>query len=338
MTTNEAELESHLLRRMQEAAVPGVSLSIVCKGEMVLATSGVRDAASQAPVDAQTVFDVASLTKPLVSYAALQLADAGVLDLDAPLSRFTAPVVADDAAAAAITARHVLTHTSGLPNLRGNDPVRTYFPPGERFSYSSVGFGYLQSALESLTGEPLEASLQRLVFAPLDMRSSSLEWQPRFAGNFANPHEHAERIEKHYPPQVHASYSLQTTAQDYARFVQAVLRGERLRAPTHRQWLTPVSRVPQGTVLSLESTPPQAPDSGVGWGLGWGIEREHGTFFQWGKMPGIRAFVMGCPAEQSALVLLTNSNRGLRLMHDAVQGVLPGEHAAVRWLQDCVSE
>jgi len=54
MTTNEPELQSHLLRRMQEAAVPGVSLSIVRKGEMVLATGGVRDAASQAPGNGET--------------------------------------------------------------------------------------------------------------------------------------------------------------------------------------------------------------------------------------------------------------------------------------------
>ncbi|WP_307692836.1 hypothetical protein, partial [Variovorax boronicumulans] len=74
------------------------------------------------------------------------------------------------------------------------------------------------------------------------------------------------------------------------------------------------------------------------WGLGWGIEATDGTFFQWGKMDGIRAFAMGNPTTQSAVVLLTNSNRGLRLMDAAAEATLPGKHPAFRWLRACVTE
>ncbi|AOZ09100.1 serine hydrolase domain-containing protein [Cupriavidus malaysiensis] len=338
MTLTATVLQDRLNHRLHETGVAGAALSCIRDDDILLACGGVRDRNDGTPVDAGTVFDVASLTKPLVSYAVLQLADAGVLDLDAPLAAFTPPLVAGDARAAAITARHVLSHTGGLPNLRGSEPLRTYFAPGERFSYSSVGFGYLQSALEAVTGEPLEALARRLVFAPLGMASSSLEWQPRFAGNFVHPHEHDKRTAKHYPPGAHASYSLHTTAHDYARFVQAALRGERLRPATHRQWLEPVLPAPRDSVLSLETEAAPTAGSGIGWGLGWGIETARGAFFQWGKMPGVRAFVMGSPAERRAVVLLSNSNRGLRLMHDAAQWILPGEHAAVRWLQACVSE
>ena len=63
-----------------------------------------------------------------------------------------------------------------------------------------------------------------------------------------------------------------------------------------------------------------------------------GAFFQWGKMQGIRAFAMGDAAAQTAIVLLTNSNRGLRLMGHALNRTVDGEHPAIPWLRGCVTE
>jgi hypothetical protein len=68
------------------------------------------------------------------------------------------------------------------------------------------------------------------------------------------------------------------------------------------------------------------------------VEPATGSFFQWGKMAGIRAFVMGHPARRCAIVVLTNSNTGLRLANELVASVLPGEHPAIRWLQDGVAQ
>ncbi|EHP40042.1 beta-lactamase [Cupriavidus basilensis OR16] len=254
-----------------------------------------------------------------------------------PLSRWTQPIVPDDAASARITMRHVLTHTCGLQNLRDKNPPRVYFPPGAWFSYSSLGFTFLQSAVEARTGETLEAILRRLVFEPLGMRSSSLAWQDRFLGNAASPHEAVERLDVHRPPAASASYSLLTTAGNYGAFVAAVLRGDGLRASTWKQWLSASVMVPKGEIVYLDGAP-SATEPDIGWGLGWGIEPSRGTFFQWGKMQGVRAFVMGSTEQQSGVVLLTNSNTGLRLMEDATREAVPGEHPAVRWLAQGVSE
>lgn len=321
----------------QNALVPGASLAVIRNGTVAVTTVGIKDLVTSEPVDELTVFDAASLSKPMVAYAVLQLADAGLLDLDAGLATYTPSILPDDAVATAITARHILTHTSGLPNLRDKEPLRIHFQPGTRFSYSSVGFSYLQRAMEAITAEPLEKMMQRLVFEPLAMKSSSFEWQPQFAANVARPHVGHERLDKHCPTVASASYSLQTTAADYAAFVAAVLNGDRLKDTSSQQWLTPAVNATKGTAEHLDNTPAEIEED-IAWGLGWGLELNRGTFFQWGKISGVRAFIMGSRADQSGLVLFTNSNTGLRLISDLANSVLPGEHPAIRWLQTCVSE
>jgi CubicO group peptidase (beta-lactamase class C family) len=337
MMVETTPLDAWLHALLESRSVTGASLALIRNGTTELACAGISDTDTGAPVTIDTVFDAASLTKPLVAYAVLQLVDAGVLDLDEPLSSFAPAIVPGDANAARITTRHLLSHTGGLQNLRGAEPLQLYFKPGAWFSYASVGFTSLQSAVERRTGEPLEATLQRLVFEPLGMRSSSLAWQERFRANVASPHEGGQRMDKHRATAANASYSLQTTAADYAAFVAAVLRADRLRPSTWRQWMTVEKNVPKGAAIHLEPDPPETePD--IGWGLGWGIESRQGTFFQWGKMTGIRAFVMGSTAAQSGVVLLTNSNTGLRLMQVLTDTALPGDHPAIRWLGACVSQ
>ena len=337
MTRDPSALQDWLAALLEARAVPGAALALVRGGVVEVVAAGVRDLESREPVTAQTIFDAASLSKPVVAYAVLQLADAGVIAPDQPLAQLVPPVVAGDPLAEEITFRHVLTHTCGLPNLRGQEPLRMHFAPGARFSYSSTGFMLLQQAIEARTGEPLELTLRRLVFVPLGMRASSFEWQDAFAANLASPHEGGRRLVKHKPPAASASYSLQTTAGDYGRFFAAVLQGAWLRQASWREWFKPVQYVPRGAAVHLEAEPVLTEDD-VAWGLGWGLEVSRGSFFQWGKMAGVRTFALGSVAEQAGLALFTNGNTGLRLMEDVAGLALPGEHPAIGWLAACVTE
>ncbi len=322
---------------MRSAGVPGVSLAMIRHGRLEETVAiGLRDTTMTEAVDPLTVFDAASLSKPVVAYALLQLVDASELTLDEPLSRFVPRIDPDHAASDIMTTRHVLTHTSGLPNVRASAPASFHFSPGAHFSYCSIGFAYLQKAIECITEEPFETTMRRLVLDPLGMSSSSFEWQGRFRHNFASPHEHSKRLTKGLPGAA-ASYSLQTTATDYAAFLMATLKGIRLNEPTFRHWLTPFHHVPKGTAIHLDDTPLEL-EADVAWGLGWGLEISNGTFFQWGKIDGIRSFTMGSVIEQSALVLFTNSNTGLRLMPEITELVLPGKHPAISWLNKVVTE
>lgn len=326
-------MQDEIAALMKAADVPGLAIFILREGREETFVSGITSRATAEPITSRTVFQAASLSKPVVAHAALQLAGSGVLDLDRPLSEIVAPLVPDDPLAAQITARHVLSHRTGLPNWRREDyPLRSYFPPGSRFSYSGEGFVYLQTALTQLTGEPLDVLITRLVFDPLGMRQSSFVWRPDFAPHVADAHDAETVLDRFMPQQANAAYSLLTTAPDYGRFLAASLDGSLLTPALARQWMTPEIRVPLKRTEALEKEGPALED-GVAWGLGWGLEPQSGCFFHWGANSGARAFAIGMPARRSAVVIFLNEETGLRLVPPFIQLVLPGEHPSLSWLE-----
>lgn len=177
-----AVMEREIPRLLREGEVPGLSIAVIRDKKIAWTGAfGVADPASGTPVRPDTVFQAASLTKPVAAYLALRLADRGVLDLDRPLwSILPHPQLEADPRARQITARHVLSHTTGLPNW-GDGKLETRFLPGERFGYSGEGFVWLQKTVEKLTGTPLAELARREVFAPLGMTRSSLVWEEGFA-------------------------------------------------------------------------------------------------------------------------------------------------------------
>src|SRR5712691_90688 len=125
-------------RLMAAADVPGLASAIIRDGPFDQYTCcGVCSVQLPDVVDENTVFDGASLTKPVFAHAVLQLAAQGHLSLDAPLGHYLPNYIPNDDRASRISAKHVLSHSAGLPNWRNADfPLKTYFQPGEQFSYS----------------------------------------------------------------------------------------------------------------------------------------------------------------------------------------------------------
>jgi CubicO group peptidase (beta-lactamase class C family) len=321
-------------RLMDEALVPGAAAAIVRNGRIdEIASHGVRGIESPIPIDEHTVFEAASLSKPVFAYLVLLLADRGDLALDTALCDYLPNYLAADPRASSIRISHVLSHSAGLPNWRNLDhPLRTYFIPGERFSYSGEGFLYLQKAIEFSSGKTLEELARSLVFEPLDMNRSSFVWQTRFEENRAYPHNAFGTPALGYKTAVaNAAWSLQTCAADYARFLIAVLNGSGLSSENSRSWVRPRIEVRHRGTECLGLSEEEFA-TGVAWGLGWGLEPESGSFFHWGDNGPFTAFTVGMPQNGDAFVVFTNGASGLSIMPELAACFAPGERASLRWL------
>lgn len=333
-----ARLERSLPRLLAAADVPGLSIALVRGGRLVWHKGfGVRDAATKEPVGDETVFEAASLTKPVFAYAVLKLVDAGRLDLDAPLTTYLPGNydVGDDPRLRQITARHVLSHTTGFPNWRprGEAGLKIHFTPGERFSYSGEGFVYLARAIERLTGEKTEDFIKRTVFDPLGMKSSSLVWREEYEALKIVRHNAAGvPTGRNKPEKANAAASLHTTARDYGLFLAAVLRGGGLRRPAARRFWSP--QVWVGERTNATAAPPRQLSREVGWGLGWGVQHtaDGPSIWHWGDNGDAKAYVVGYPQQGLGVVFFANSAGGLSIAREVLAEAVGGQQPALAWL------
>ena len=120
---------------------------------------------------------------------------------------------------------------------------------------------------------------------------------------------------KKKPTTANTAASLQTTARDYAHFLEAVLSGARLKPETAHLWLAPQVTLPRFCIQCLSADMPER-DPRIAWGLGWGLEPQSETFFQWGDNDRgrFKAFAIGCCQSRAAVVVFTNGFNGMSIM------------------------
>lgn len=238
---------------LRASDVPGLSIAVVRGGRTIWSGAfGTINDPGRAPLERTTVFEAASLSKPVFAWLVLRLAGRGELDLDRPLAELVEyPRLSHDPRWRRITARTVLSHATGMPNW-GGDTLRLAFDPGTRYGYSGEAFAFLQQALERATGRSLEELARREVFGPLGMTHSSFVWQERFEGHAAWATSwlgYVAPVSRWAEP--NAAYTLITTADDYARFVAAVLTGEGLTREIWHAFLSPVRETRPGIHIGL---------------------------------------------------------------------------------------
>ena len=198
---------AELPRIMQAFAVPGVGIAVVEDGDVAWSRGfGVTNATTRAPVDARTVFEDASLSKPVFAYLVMQLADQGRIDLDRPLVQYRRmDYLAEHPWIELITARDVLRHSTGLPNWRKSPATEKLVPmvkPGTRIDYSGEAIFWLQLAVETVTGQSLDESMQAHLFGPAGMKDSSYTWNADLAARSVYGHRRHDATESGMPPQM----------------------------------------------------------------------------------------------------------------------------------------
>jgi CubicO group peptidase (beta-lactamase class C family) len=295
-----------------ENHIPGLAVATFENGQRTDVVCGTRDVAMELPVTRQTVFEAASVGKPLFAYAVLKLVAQGQLKLDAPLLGYLGNTYVHrqdpfrqigsqdevtDPRFQHITARMVLSHTTGLPNWQRKGPL-TFTGEAGHWQYSGEAFTLLQRAIEKITGQSLEEWMHQTIFEPLGMHHSSFVWKPEYQPNFAlGFYEDGKQLRPDdltnfkYPL---AAATLYTTLDDYSRFVNVLLGGDS------------ITREMFGKQVTVNAS------YGLSWGLGIGIADNDGklSYFHYGDDPGFKALVLVQPAQKKAFLMLTNSDNG----------------------------
>ncbi len=292
--------------------IPGLSVAKVEAGSVKWSNAlGRRDAtdrsANAQKVNSETVFEAASLGKPIVAIAILSLVDRGELSLDEKAHSIVELKGLIDSRRTDITLRMLLSHSSGLSF---NQP-RLESKPGTRFSYSTLGFRYLQQIAEKKLGTSLEDWAQRTLFQPLQMNRSSFVYAEKFAGNRASGVNWLLRPQSQMTSAAGTgAFDLITCATDYSRLWAAVLDGKVLKESSLRQMFTPQTGI---TGEFFDSAVPKKSRAELAAGLGILLQRQGNKWigFQWGDNGGSSSLLLANREKRDALVYLTNAQDGL---------------------------
>jgi CubicO group peptidase (beta-lactamase class C family) len=331
-----ADLDAAIPGLLREGHVPGLQVALIRDGRVVWSGAfGVANADSGTPVTSETIFEAASLTKPFFAYFVMKMVDEGVVDLDKPIvgclpkdeveKLLGHPVDLEGFRRdwlERITPRHVLSHSSGLPHGEGGKPYPIFFEPGTQYKYSAEGYFLLQRAIELLKGRSLDVLMKEYVIDPLGMTRSSMVWRESYESTMANGHEQfGALVEFRRRNTPHAGASLYTTAEDYARFVCAVVNGEGLKEATWREMLSPQVVVDEAMGLS--------------WSLGFGLQSDTNgpAFWQWGDYGIFRNYVIAYPGRRTGIVYLANSFNGLTICRELVARGTGGAARGVEFLK-----
>ena len=308
---------------------PGLAVGIVRKDTVLLrAGYGITRCGGGNPVTSRTLFHMASVTKPFVASAVMQLVEQCRIALDAPLVRYLPDFRLADPRGREITIAQLLTHTAGLPDVEDYEwdapqydsealarymcslsSLRLLSAPGTRFAYSDIGFNILGALIARVSGLIFEEYMARYLLQPLGMRSSSLELQKVDSTLLARPHQ----LDGQGQPQEckvfpynrpHAgSSTLISNLEDMIRWVRTNLGGGELdgvrvlRADSHESMCRPL----------IADVHPAIPRNGH-IGLSWFVFQRKGVRLigHMGQDDGFASLLLFAPDADLGLVAMAN--------------------------------
>ncbi|MGD9958061.1 serine hydrolase domain-containing protein [Nocardioides sp.] len=345
-TLSEVEvwIAANLPALIEKYDVPGAAVAVLCDGVVVDHAAGVLSRSTGVEATPDSVFQIGSITKVWTATLVLQLVDAGLVDLDVPIRTYLPEFrIADEAAAARITTRQLLSHTAGFEGDiftdtgLGDDCVEKYlgvlhdvpqlFPPGEQFSYNNAGYCVLGRLVEVLRELPYDECLKQHLFAPLGLTHAATSPYDAILFRAAVGHIQAEPGGELVPAPVWAlarsnapaGSMLAMRPRDLLTFA-ALHLDDGLAADG--------SVVLQAAKVAAMQEPqvtlPELGLMGTHWGLGWELfETPGGTVVGHdGSTIGQSAFLRILPEKGVAVALLTNGGDTFSLYREIVAHVL----------------
>ncbi|SDK90904.1 CubicO group peptidase, beta-lactamase class C family [Salinimicrobium catena] len=355
-TISNDSLTRHAEYLMEEAKVPGMGLAVFNNNHVVYAeVLGYGNNNNGKELKENTNMYGASLSKAVFTVIVMKLVEENVIDLDTPLESYLPKKIYEyepqakwhddysdlknDSLYHKITARMSLAHTSGFPNWRSLEPdkkLRVKQEPGSGYMYSGEGMVYLQVVLEKITRKPFEELAQEIVFKPLGMEDSSFEWQPEFEADYAHGHnKKGQAYKKDKDNESRAPSTLETTFQDYKRFLVAVLNRKLL---TDDSWKEIFS--PQVRIRTLRQFGPLAQEEGdlnddieMSYGLGSGLFK---TPYGWavskgGHGSGFEHYSVLFPEVGKGILIMTNSENGESIFKELLEVALKEVYTPWEW-------
>ena len=340
--SRDSALDARIEHLMAAQDVKGLAVAVI-EGDRIthLRAYGFRNVENGLPLETDTVMYGASLTKAAFAYMVLQLVDEGLVDLDRPIADYLdrpLPSYPDwaslegDEAWRLLTPRIILTHGTGLANLRFLEPnqdLRFHFRPGESHAYSGEGFYLLQFVLEEGLGLDVRAEMQSRIFDRFGMTRTDMQWREDFAGNLADGYAMDNGFEPHDQRSwVSASGSMDTTIADQARMWRGMLAGEGLSERMRTEWVLAQLPVRSArkfpTIEYHDTTDPRA--EAIDLAAGLGVETWRGpngrNFSKGGHNDWTGNIVICQELQQRCLVMLSNSVRAEIIFPQIAEAVL----------------
>ena len=328
-----SEIDAYVREQMDRLHVPGASLAIVERDEIVHLRGFGRARPGGEPPSPQTPFLIGSLTKSFTALGVIQLVEGGEVDLDAPVQRYLPWFrVADPEASAQITVRHLLHQTSGLPTSSGWVPlanlddspdaierqarelsaVSLSHPVGTAFEYSNANYNLLGLIIEAVSGESYADYVQKHVFAPLDMRHSTASRAVAEQNGLAVGHRYwfwfpfAAR-DLPMPRGSLPSGQLISSSEDVAHYLIALLNEGRYGD---------AEILSEAGIAELHRGVAEHVTMGVSmgkYGMGWSAGEVGGAKAVWhtGTVPEYAAYMALLPEQKRGVVLLMNADHFL---------------------------
>jgi CubicO group peptidase (beta-lactamase class C family) len=310
-------LESHIKTVMADAKIPSVAVASI-KGGRIVQLAAFGEQSPGIPATESSIYNIASLTKPLTAEVVLRLTSNQVLGLDEPMFyHWVDPDVSADARHQALTPRFALSHQTGLLNWRDRKTgMKFIHDPGTQWAYSGEGYQYVLRFSEKKTGKAFDVLARSQLFEPGRMADTTFTDQPWLRNRIAFP---SDASGNYMTPQIakrpNAADLVYSTAANYASFMIEVMQDKDLSAQVARE-----RRRIQVDLRHLRCAGDKAatcPER-VGFGLGWEIMDFAGDiiFMHTGKDEGVFTFAYLSKSTQDGVVILTNGDRGY-------QAVLP---------------